>query len=69
MASASFLGFVDDNGGRAYSVFPHFITYEFTTSEPVPEPGTLLLVGSALSALILVRAGSRRGPKGRSTHV
>jgi hypothetical protein len=69
MASASFFGFVDDNGGRAYSVFPHFITYEFTTSEPVPEPGTLLLVGSALSGLILVRAGSRRGPKGRSTHV
>jgi hypothetical protein len=69
MASASFFGFVDDNGRRAYSVFPHFITYEFTTSEPVPEPGTLLLVGSALSALILVRAGSRRGPKGRSTHV
>ena len=66
-ASARFFGLVDDNGERAYSVFPDSIRYEFTTSEPVPEPGTLLLAGGALGALILVRAGSRRGPRGRAT--
>ena len=66
-ASARFFGLVDDNGVRAYSVFPDSIRYEFTTSEPIPEPGTLLLVGGALGALILVRAGSRRGARGRAT--
>ena len=60
-ASARFLGLVDDNGARVYSVFPDSIRYEFTRSEPVPEPGTLLLVGSALGGLMLARAGSRRG--------
>ena len=68
-ASASFLGLVDDNGNRAYSVFPDTIRYEFTTAEPVPEPGTLLLVGGALGGLILVRARSRRVPRSRGTGV
>jgi hypothetical protein len=66
-ASARFFGLVDDNGVRAYSVFPDSIRYEFTTSEPVPEPGTLLLVGGALGVLILVRFGLRRGPGDRAT--
>ncbi len=58
-ASARFFGLVDDNGARVYRVFPDSIRYDFTRSEPVPEPGTLLLVGGALGGLILVRAGSR----------
>jgi hypothetical protein len=68
-ASARFFGLVDDNGARVYSVFPDSIRYDFTRSEPVPEPGTLLLVGGALGGLILVRAGSRGGRRGRSTRV
>jgi hypothetical protein len=68
-ASARFFGLVDDNGERAYSVFPDSIPYEFTTSEPVPEPRNVLLVGGALGGLILVRAGSRRGPRSRATRV
>ena len=68
-ASARFFGLVDDNGARVYSVFPDSIRYDFTTSEPVPEPWTLLLVGGALGGLILVRAGSRGGRRGRSAHV
>ena len=68
-ASARFLGLVDDNGARAYTLFPDSIRYEFTTSEPVPEPGTLLLVAGGLGGLMLVRAGSWRGPRGRATRV
>jgi hypothetical protein len=59
-ASARFFGLLDDNGARVYSVFPDSIRYEFTTSEPVPEPGTLLLVGATLGGLGLARAGARR---------
>jgi PEP-CTERM motif len=60
-ASAEFFGLLDDNGARVYSVSPPFIRYEFTRTEPVPEPGTLLLVGGALAGLTLARVRSRRG--------
>jgi hypothetical protein len=63
-ASARFFGSLDDNGARVYSVFPDSIRYDFTSTEPVPEPGTLLLVGSALAGLTLARAGSRARRRG-----
>src|SRR5215203_2955879 len=68
-ASARFFGLLDDNGARVYSVFPDSIRYEFTRSEPVPEPGTLLLVGSTLAGLSLARAGARRPRQSTSTRV
>jgi len=68
-ASAGFFGLVDDNGARVYSVFPDSIRYEFTGSEPVPEPGTLLPVGSTLAGLSLARAGARRPRRSGNTRV
>ena len=63
-ASAGFFGLLDDNGARVYTVSPPLIRYEFTRTEPVPEPGTLLLVGGTLAGLTLARARSRRGRRG-----
>jgi hypothetical protein len=48
-----------------YSVVPDSIRYQFTSSEPVPEPGTFLLVGGMLVGLGLARAGARRRRPGR----
>ena len=59
-ASARFFGFVDDTGVLSYSVHPDSVQYQFTGSQPVPEPGTLVLSGGALVGLALGRRVSRR---------
>jgi hypothetical protein len=58
-ASARFFGQVDEDGQRSFSVDPGSVRYEFA---PVitPEPGTGLLLGTALAALGVRRWRRRR---------
>ena len=59
-ASARFFGLIDENGARSFSVLPRSPQYEFMQSQPVPEPGTLLLVGGAIGALAARRLSRRK---------
>jgi len=56
-ASASFIGVMDQNSqsGRSFSL-GSFMQYDFAQPKPVPEPGTLFLVGGALGALAARRS-------------
>ena len=56
-ASASFIGLADEVSptGRSFSL-GSFMRYEFVQPQPVPEPGTLFLVGGAIGALAARRS-------------
>jgi hypothetical protein len=54
-ASASFIGLIDDEHGQTFSI-GSFMRYEFVQPQPVPEPGTLFLVGGAIGALAARRS-------------
>jgi hypothetical protein len=56
-ASAGFFGLIDESSptGRSYSL-QDFMQYEFVQAQPVPEPGTLFLVGGAIAALAAKRS-------------
>jgi hypothetical protein len=60
-ASASFIGLADEASpiGRTYSL-GSLMRYEFVQPQPVPEPGTLFLVGGAVAALAARRSLVRR---------
>jgi hypothetical protein len=61
-ASASFIGLTDEVSpdGRSFSL-GSLMRYEFVQPQPVPEPGTLFLVGGAIGALAARRSlASRR---------
>jgi hypothetical protein len=59
-ASASFFGLTDEvsPSGRSFSI-SSFTRYDFAQPQPVPEPGTLFLVGGAIATL------AARGSLGR----
>jgi PEP-CTERM motif len=54
-ASASFIGLVDDEHGQTFSI-GSLMRYDFVQPQPVPEPGTLFLVGGAIGALAARRS-------------
>jgi hypothetical protein len=56
-ASASFIGLNDENSpsGRSFSL-GSLMQYDFVQPQPVPEPGTLFLVGGAIGALAARRS-------------
>jgi hypothetical protein len=56
-ASASFIGLTDEASpaGRSFSLGSD-MRYEFVQAQPVPEPGTLFLVGGAIAALAAKRS-------------
>jgi hypothetical protein len=63
-ASARFFGLTEENGGRSFSPSPPAIRYEF--AQPVPEPGTLFLVGGAIAALAARRSLASRRREGKT---
>jgi hypothetical protein len=64
-ASASFIGLADEVSptGRSFSLGSD-IEYDFVQAQPVPEPGTLFLVGGAIGAL-----AARRSIRAKSARV
>jgi hypothetical protein len=64
-ASASFIGVTDvaSPSGRSFSL-GSFMRYDFGQPRPVPEPGTLFLVGGAIGALAARRSLARRRRQG-----
>ena len=62
-ASATFIGLADDEHGQTFSM-SSFIRYDFVQPQPVPEPGTLFLVGGAIVALAARRSLASRRREG-----
>lgn len=60
-ASGLFFGEIDENHADGRSFWNSQLLYEFAQPQPVPEPGTLLLVGGTIGALAVRRSlGGRR---------
>jgi hypothetical protein len=64
-ASASFIGLADDEHGQTFSM-GSLIRYDFVQPQPVPEPGTLFLVGAAIVALAARRSLRNRRQQPRT---
>ena len=66
-ASASFIGLTDETSpnGRSFSL-GSFMRYDFVQPQPVPEPGTLFLVGGAIGALAARRSLALRRRDGKN---
>jgi hypothetical protein len=64
-ASASFIGLVDDEHGQTFSI-GSLMRYDFVQPQPVPEPGTLFLVGGAIGALAARRSLRNRRQQRRT---